>query len=218
MELVTTTYNTLPIVVLVSAVAIYMKDAIIGLLSLDFVKQTLKTVFGLTPRETGELLIIQAKHIAIILKTSAELVSTALKSLFQVVVSAIPVKIVEIIGFVFNTTLDVMYYDTLIEFFKSTVIVSFYGIGHLIKLIVYLIPEILTFLETLGTVFYKIGQGFYAVLSAFNMVTDSIRSTWSWFQDPPVNTRMIMILAILICSVFLLASVKCLRWAKKKIE
>ena len=81
---------------------------------------------------------------------------------------------------------------------------------------IYLVPEILSFLETIGKVFYKLGQGLYVVLAAFNKMSGMISNIWSWIQDPPVSNRITIILSILFLSIVLSFTVKCFMWAKKK--
>lgn len=218
MELVSTAYNTLPIVILVSAAAIFLKETLIKFLSFEFVKQTLKIFLGLTPRETGEILLLQVKHIAIILKTSAELVLRSFYIFVQTVQQLVPEQITRILGVLFNTSIDILTNRTEIEFFTTVLTNLIYGIGYGIKLLLYLIPEVLTFLQTIGNIFYNIGQGFYVILASFNKMVDMILNTWNWFQDPPVHGRIVIIVAILFLSVGFGIIVKSIQWMKKKIN
>jgi hypothetical protein len=218
MELVTTTLNNLPIVVLVSAALVFVKETLFNFLSLEFVKQTLKTVFGLTPREAGELIALQAKHIAVIIKTSAALVVTVLKSAFQLLQYILPEKLIHALGIGFNTTADILVNGYIVDFFVNMMVKFITGLGKLLKLIIHLVPQLFTFLETILQVFYMIGQGFYAVFSVFNKGVETATSAWHWLMDPPVNSRIIIIGTILLFSFILTCGVKCLAWAKKKVD
>ena len=218
MELVTTAFNNLPIVIFASAVAIFIKQKLFDFLSLEFVKQTLKTVFGLTPRETGEIIIVLAKQIAIIVKNSFALIITSVKSIIQFLSFIIPEKITQLLGDIFSVTGDIVIFGYIGEFVGEMFVKFFTGLAKLIRLIFHLIPQLFTFLETLVSVFYKLGQGLYVILAVLNKSVETAQSVWYWFQDPPVSNRIIIIVTILLMSFVSMSAVKCIIWAKKKIE
>lgn len=222
MELVSTTLNNLPIVILVSSVVLFVKETLFNFLSLDFVKQTLKTVFGLTPRETGELILTQAKHIAILLKTSLALVLPAIKHVLLLLSFLIPERVLFGLGVALNTTLEVFFNgsggEVFADMFIKLVKGFFIGFGNLLKLFIHLIPQVFKFFEYVFSAIYRIGQVMYMILTSLNTVGDMARNTWNWVQDPPVNQRIIVASSILIFSILISFSLKCIGCLKKKIE
>lgn len=211
MELVQSAFNNLPIVILLSSVVVFIKETLFNFLSLEFVKQTLKTIFGLTPREAGDIIIISAKHIAVIIKTSTALVLNVVKNALQFISFILPNKIVEVISNTFNTTVDLGLFGYIGDFFAEMFVKMFTGFANLIKLFIYLVPQLFTFLETIFNILYKIGQGFYAIFAALN-------SGWVWFQSPLFSNRIIIIFTILMISVSIIVIGKFAAWTKKKIE
>lgn len=190
----------LPIVALFTSLGLIVKKYIYDFMSVGIVKQVLETFTGLTPREAGDILIIQAKHLILLVKTSMALVLNTFFLVYDKIVAILP-------GVGSGNTTDFMI--NVLNFYGN---ILYNSIMAILKLFRFLFHFIVQFFQLM----YTIGQGIYACMAMLNKGLRAIISVWNWFQEPPVSDRFMIIMGIFILSLAIYFGRKFYRTCFKK--